>query len=246
MAQAAEPVQLHQATLKAFTDYVRAAETGMERTRAEGPFLGCDTAPERVAQLREGKLAAEFWSGKRPIKVPDGLIHDWIGAAFISGATVAQVLATIQQYDRHKELYRPEVIDSKLLSRNGDEFDIYLRVLKKKVLTVVLDTDHHVRYYALDAARWCCDSATTRICEVEDAGKPDETVGPPDAGYGYLWRLNSYWRFQERDGGVYVECRAISLTRDIPRALRWIIEPIVRKLPRESLLKTLEATRRAV
>jgi hypothetical protein len=246
MAQAAEPVELGQATLEAFTDYIRGAEAEMERTRAEGPFLWTDTSAERAAQLREGKLAVEFWSGKRPLKVPQGLIHDWIGAVFIPGATVGQVLATIQQYDRHKDLYKPEVIDSKLLSRTGDEFEIYLRLLKKKVITVVLETDHHVRYYALDPARWCCDSATTRISEVENAGRPNETVRQPDAGYGFLWRLNTYWRFQERDGGAYVECRAISLTRDIPKALRWIIEPIVRKLPRESLCRTLDSTRRAV
>jgi hypothetical protein len=61
-----------------------------------------------------------------------------------------------------------------------------------------------------------------------------------------LWRLNSYWRFEERDGGVYVECRAISLTRDVPTGLGWIVEPIVRKLPRQSLINTLTATRQAL
>jgi hypothetical protein len=81
---------------------------------------------------------------------------------------------------------------------------------------------------------------------VENAGSPKEKVLPPDTGHGFLWRLSSYWRFQEREGGVYVECRAISLTRDVPFGLGWVIEPIIQNLPRESLINTLEATRRAL
>jgi hypothetical protein len=94
----------------------------------------------------------------------------------------------------------------------------------------------------LDSARWCCRSYTTRIAEVQDFGKPTETALPPNSGYGFLWRLNSYWRFHERNGGVDLECRAISLTCDVPKGLGWIIDPIVRK----SLVNTLEATRRAL
>ena len=85
-----------------------------------------------------------------------------------------------------------------------------------------------------------------RIAEVQNAGSPKETVLPPDTGYGFLWRLGSYWRFQERDHGVNLECRAISLTRDVPFGLGWIIEPIIQKLPKESLIKTLESTRQGV
>jgi hypothetical protein len=98
----------------------------------------------------------------------------------------------------------------------------------------------------LSRTRWLCRSYTTRIAEVEDAGSPKETVLPPDTGYGFLWRLYSYWRFQERDDGVYIECRAISLTRDVPFGLGWVIEPIIQKLPKESLINTLEATRQGL
>jgi hypothetical protein len=138
------------------------------------------------------------------------------------------------------------VIASKLISRRENDFQIYLRLLKKKILTVVLDTDHDVQYRELERKRWTCRSYTTRIAEVENAGSPKESVLPPDTGYGFLWRLYSYWRFQERDGGVYVECRAISLTRDVPFGLGWVIEPIIQKLPRESLINTLVATRTAL
>lgn len=247
MAQAAETVRLTEATLAAFADYIREAEGGMERTlREEGGFLWSDGEAKRAGEVRNGETVAESWSGKHPVSVPDGLIHDWIGATLIRGATIEKTLAVIQDYDNHKNIYKPEVIDSRLISGNGNDFQVYLRLLKKKIITVVLDTDHDVHYSQVDAARWCCRSYTTRIAEVEDAGKADERVLAPDAGYGFLWRLYSYWKFQERDGGVHAECRAISLTRDVPKGMGWIIEPVIRKLPRESLINTLELTRRAV
>jgi len=138
------------------------------------------------------------------------------------------------------------VIDSTLISHQGNDFKIHLRLLKKKVITVVLDTDHDVHYLCLDRTRWFCRSYTTRIAEVEDAGSPRENVLPPDIGHGFLWRLYSYWRFQGKKDSVYVECRAISLTRDVPFGLGWVIEPIIQNLPKESLISTLEATRRAL
>ena len=151
----------------------------------------------------------------------------------------------VQNYNNHKNIYQPEVMDSKLISQEGNDFKIFLRVLKKKIITVVLDTDHDVHYSAVEAKRWICRSYTTRIAEVENAGTPAEKILEPDTGYGFLWRLYSYWRFDEKKGGVYIECRAVSLTRDIPLGLGWIIEPIIRKLPQESLIHTLECTRKA-
>ncbi len=247
MAQTAKVVQLKPETVKAFEAYVRDAEAAMDQTlHGSGPFLWSDESSERAQQVREGHVVAQLWFGKRPVDVPSGLIHDWIGAIFIPETTVKKVLALVQSYDNHKNIYTPEVIDSKLVSQQGNDFRIFMRLLKKKIITVVLDTDHDVHYQCLDRKRWFCRSYTTRIAEVEDAGSPKERVLPPDTGYGFLWRLYSYWRFQESDGGVYVECRAISLTRDVPFGLRWIIAPIIQNLPKESLVHTLEATRQAV
>jgi hypothetical protein len=169
-----------------------------------------------------------------------------IGAAFIRDVRIEDVLGRLQDYDNHMNIYRPEVIASKLIGHSGNDFQIYLRLLKKKVVNVVLDTDHDVHYSSLDRKRWLCRSYSTRIAEVENAGSANERVLPPDTGYGFLWRLYSYWRFQELHGGVFIECRAISLTRDVPFGLGWIFEPIIQKLPKESLINTLEATRRAL
>jgi hypothetical protein len=247
MTPTVKPVQLKPQTLEAFDAYVREAEAAMEQTLNGGsPFLWSDINAERAQQVRSGKVVAEFWSGRGPVRVPSGLIHDWVGAALIPGTTVDATLALIQDYDQHKNIYKPEVIASRLISHRGNNFTIYLRLLKKKIVTVVLDTDHDVQYRCLDSARWLCRSHTTRIAEVEKAGTPEEKALAADTGYGFLWRLYSYWRFQEREGGVWVECRALSLTRDVPLGLGWVIEPIIQKLPKESLMNTLEATRRAL
>lgn len=247
MAQTATTERLKPQTLETFSAYIRSAEEAMEQTPGgDTPSLWSDANPERSRQVHEGQILAEFWSGEGPVKAPRGLIHDWIGAAYIPAVTVERVLALVQDYANHKNIYQPEVIASKLIGHQGNDFQIYLRLLKKKIMTVVLDTDHDVHYRCLDRKRWLCRSYTTRIAEVENAGTPQERVLPPDTGYGFLWRLYSYWRFQERGEAVWVECRAISLTRDVPFGLGWVIEPIVQKLPKDSLIHTLEATRRAL
>ncbi len=250
MGRVVEPVQLKPETVKAFDDYVLAAEAAMAGTATQATgFLWSDARPERMQQVRKGAIIAEYWGEeklRRPLAVPAGLIHDWVGTVFVPDGTVAQVVALVQDYANHKNIYKPEVIDSGVVSRAGDRFQIYLRLLKKKIITVVLDTWHDVLYSSPGPHRASCVSHSTRILEVEHAGTPREIKSPPDTGFGFLWRLYSYWRFEERDGGVIVECRAISLTRDIPAALAWAINPIVQKLPKESLINTLEATRKAL
>jgi len=248
MARTANVVRLKPETLQAFEAYIREAEAGMKQTlHGSGPFLWSDVNAARAQPVRQGDIVAQLWSAQGPVKVPNGLIHDWIAAVFIPGTTVADTLALVQDYNNHKTIYQPEVIDSTLIRHHGNDFKIHLRLLKKKVITAVLDTDHDVHYFSLDPTRWYCHSHTTQITEVENAGGPKERTLPPDTGHGYLWRLYSYWRFEEKkEEGVYVECRAISLTRDVPFGLGWIIEPIIQSLPRESLIKTLEATRLAL
>ena len=195
MAQSANIVQLKPRTLAAFEAYIREAEAAMDPSlHGHGAFLWSDTDPQVAQQVRRGDIVAQLWSGDASVKVPNGLVHDWIAAAFIPGVTVADSLALIQNYDNHKNVYQPDVMDSKLIAHDGNDFKIFLRLLKKKIITVVLDTYHDVHYSPVDNTRWCCRSYTTRIAEVEDAGTDKETVLAPDTGYGFLWRLYSYWR----------------------------------------------------
>ena len=247
MAASVKPVELQAETVRAFDAYISAVEAAFQAA-----LHGCRTlfsgteATGREQRLRAGEVVAQLWAGKHPVPAPSGLIHDWVGAVVIPAVTLANTLACVQDYDHHKNIYQPEVVDSRLISRQGDDFTIYLRLRKKKILTVVLDTDHDVHYSRIEPFCCYCRSRTTRICEVQDPGASNEQILPPDTGYGFLWRLNSYWKFHEMSDGALVECRAISLTRDVPAALKWIVNPIVRSLPKESLCNTLAATRRAL
>ncbi len=232
-------VDLQPHTAAAFDDYIRNAEERFNREVHGGTFLWASGDAARLRRVRAGEAVAEPFAASADIEVRDGMIHDWVGAVFIPGVTLEKVIAEAQDYDSHKRLYGPELQESKLIDRNGDEFDIYLRLLKKEVITVVLNTNHHVRYYPLESARYYSVSHSTRIAEVENPGHPGEFELPPGHDHGFLWRLNSYWRFEQRDGGVYVECEAISLTRAVPDVFAWIVNPIVRTLPRDSLTNTL-------
>jgi len=239
-------VELQPHTVEAFDRYIRLAETRIDKQAHSATFLWVDGAPDRKLRVQRGEAIAEPSTGTGDTDVPDGSIHDWTGAVFIPGATLTKTLAMAQDYDTHKDIYKPEVQDSKLISRDGNEFLIYLRLLKKQVLTVVLNTNHEVRYFPLDATHWHSQSHSTRIAEVENPGEADESEMQPGHDHGFLWRLNSYWRFEERDGGVYVECEAISLTRSVPVGLGWLVNPIVRILPRESLENSLRTMRGAL
>jgi hypothetical protein len=184
-------------------------------------------------------------NGKK-IDVPDGMIQHWVGTMFIAGAAIPQVKAVLQDYENYKHIYNPEVIESKLISHQGDEYDIFLRLYKKQVLTVVLNSNYHVRYGLLDPRRMYVISHSTRIAEVKDTARPaagEEKVGDDT---GFLWRLNSYWRFEQADGGVYAECEAISLSRDVPPLLGWMIKGFLEKFPKESMQNTLRGTKAAV
>ena len=238
--------ELKPRTLEAFNAYMRKAEARLESQARSSEFLWVDRAPGRKRQALEGKVLAEPFAGSGEVEIEDGLIHDWIGALFIPGATLDQTLKFVEDYDNHKNFYKPDVLDSKTLSRDGDQFKVYLRLLKKKVLTVVLNTDHDIRYIRLDANRAYSRSYSTRIAEVDNPGKPGERELQPGKDHGFLWRLNSFWRFEQRDGGVYVECEAVSLTRDVPTGLGWMINPIIRTLPKESLAATLAETRQGL
>jgi hypothetical protein len=162
------------------------------------------------------------------------------------GATLGQAVGLLQDYDRHAEIYRPAIQRSKLVSRDGDVFRVQLRFYMKKVLTVVVNTENEARFTRPGPDRAASRIYSLRIAEVADPGTPQEREHPVGRDGGYLWRLYTYWRFLERDGGTYIQCEAISLSRGIPRMLGWLIGPFVTSIPRESLVFTLETTRKTL
>jgi hypothetical protein len=235
-------------TIAAFDQYVRATERGL----AAGPFLWVDRLPparrsEVLALIRRDMVSVESLrtlDNDREIDVPGGLIHHWVGTAFVPGGTLGQTLAILQDYDRHERIYAPVVARSRQISREGDRFRFFLRFNMKKVITVVVNSEHEALFTRPGPDRAEGWIHSTRIAEVENADGAGEREKPVGEDGGYLWRLNTYWRLQARDGGLYIQCESVSLTRGIPVGLGWIVGPFVTSIPKESLTFTLETTRK--
>jgi hypothetical protein len=257
LAHAAEPAlpKLKSETQQAFERYVKLTEARNEAELKRGTdLLWVDGLPESqrseaYAALKRGEVKMQKLETREngdTIRCPDGMIHHWAGVAFIPGAKLRDVLEVLEDYDRHFAYYAPDVERSKLESRDGDHFLVFLRFRRHKVVTVVLNTEHEVQYFHEAPGRAHSRSSAVRIAEVENAGKSDEREKKPGDDHGFLWRMETWWRMEERDGGVYVQSEVASLTRDIPTGLGWMIAPFVTSIPKESLAFTLEATRRAV
>src|SRR5437899_6750373 len=253
LSRTVHAAELKPAAVAAFDHYVQLTEQRMA-TELPGTFLRIDNLPtdQRDAgytRLRAGEVIDEqlqtLENGK-PIPVPSGMIHHWCGVAFVKGATLQKTLAFLQDYDHQDKYYAPDVQRSKLLLRNGDDFKIFLRLRKHKIVTVLLNTEYDVKYTTLDPSRSSSRALSTRIAEIETADQPDGAEKPIGNDSGYLWRLYSYWRFYERDGGVYIQLEAISLTRGIPAGFGWLIRPFITSIPQESLAFTLTQTRDAL
>ena len=249
VADGAAAAELRPPTVEGFNRYVAAYEA----QTAKGPFLWIDgdSAEQRRAHelARSGGLVMErirVRNGGRDIEIPDGIVHHWLGTVFVPGATVDKALALLQAYDRHADIYKPAIARSRLIGRNGDTFRFFLRFYAKKVVTVVLNSEHEARFTREDATRARSRLVSTRIAEVENPDTPQEREKPVGNDGGFLWRLNSYWRVVERDGGVYVQCETLSLTRAIPFGLNWIVGPFVTSVPRELLSFTLVTSRTAL
>jgi hypothetical protein len=247
-SQPARPADLKRETSAAFDRYIRAREGRLEvQSGSDGTFLWVDESPARRNQVRQGKILVQPVIDNGQVSVPDGLIHDWIGAMFVPGAVLEQIFAVVHDYNAYTKIYKPAVLDSKLLSHEGNQYSFFVSLRKKALLiTAVYDVDEISCDFALDRARRYNFTRSTRIVQVENFGKADERKLPVGQGSGFVWRLNGYSRFEQRDGGVYVELEAIALSRDVPFLLRWLVNPVVRNLSRESLFTVLKETREMV
>lgn len=212
----------------AFNAYVKHAESGM------------DWHPH-LKPSPDGSLMFAPGSGDGTAETEGGLIHDWVAAAYAPGVTIAKVLALFQDYAAYKVHYSPNVRESALLAHDGNHWRVYLQLYKKKIFSVLLDTEYDIEYRPLGGDRWAVLAPSTKVVEVDDGKQL-----PQGTGYGFLWRLNSYWILEPRPNGVYLECRAISLSRDVPVGLGWAVKPMLTAVPRESLGETLDSTLRAL
>jgi hypothetical protein len=242
-------------TMEAFSAYVRATDARNNAELQGGKdFLWIDALPEAARNRAYKSLAAgesqieqrSTLADGREIPCPDGMIHHWEGLIFIPGARLDDVLQVLEDYDRHSVYYAPDVARSRLEERDGDHFRAFLRFRRQKFITVVLNTDHDIRYFRDGPQLAHSRSSATHIAEVDNAGKSNEREKSRDDDNGFLWGVETWWRLLEKDGGVYVQSEVVSLTRDIPTGLGWMIGPFITSIPKDTLSFTLEATRKAV
>jgi hypothetical protein len=226
----------------------------MENNLHGNRFLVMDQLPdaqreEAYARLRRGELFIQEMhteDGHGPIRIPDGLIHHWVGVVFIPKATLREVNAVLEDYANEPKNYQPEIRRAKLIEQNGNKSKVYLQFFSKSIITVVLNGYFDVTIVSIDQTRSESISRSTRIAEVESPGSADEHERPDGGDHGYMWRLNSYWRIDEKDGGVYVQNESITLTRTVPVMLAWIVNPLIKNLPRDVLAHMLNDTQDAV
>lgn len=164
-----------------------------------------------------------------PADFPGAMLHHWRGTAFAHGATTAKFEALLRDFNSYPQVFSPEVLQARVLKEDGDRVQASMRIQQKHILTVVMDATYDVTFGRLDAQHRYSLSRSTRMLEVADED------------HGFLWCLNTYWSYEERDNGLYLQIEAVSLSRGIPAGLGWMLRPFVESVPRESLGFTLQS-----
>lgn len=239
---------LENETVIAWTAYIRAVDSRVqERLDGRKPFLWIDESAERRQQIMRGGILVEPVVAHGIQEVPNGLIHDWIGGMFIPNATLESMSAAALDYDRYKDFYKPLVVEAKLLActATGQKFSV---LWHRKVLfmNAAMRAEYSAHEVRIDSHRGYNVVDTVQVQQIDNYGRPNQKLLPPDTGDGFIWRMHNVARYEERDGGVYVELEAIALTRDIPPSLRWLVSRVVYHLSINSLTTTLQQTRDAV
>jgi hypothetical protein len=235
-------------TTETWDAYLKARMAEMQaRLKAGNHFLWLDEQPGRTEHVRTKGPYIQPIGDHIPAPIPSGLIHAWIGAGFVPNATIPDILRVVRDYDHYKDVYKPGVSVSKLNSEDGPADRFFLRFVNKSVVAkTALDSEGEASYFQVDEHRWYAYSNTTSIREIEKFGTPEEHKLPENEGMGLIWRLSSITRLEERDGGVYAELEAYALSRDIPAAFRLFVNPIVRRVSRDSLAVSLHQTKVAI
>jgi hypothetical protein len=231
------------AATAAFNSYTQGVEARLDaQHRSANGFL----APVDFARPRQGELIIDQLTSGVGTELPGALLHDWRGTAFIPGGKAADFERLMKDFDAYPKVYSPQVLTARILEHEGDHFQTTMRVEQKHVLTVVMDTTYDITFGRLDAQRGYSTTRSTNITEIDSPGTAHERVLGPGEEHGFLWRMNTYWSYEERDGGLYIQIESVTLSRSIPVGLGWVIGPFIESVPRDSLEFTLRATSNAM
>jgi hypothetical protein len=232
------------AAASAFNSYIAAVEARLDRQhRSPDGFLAPLASPAQTElRLRRGESIVEQLAPATGADLPGAMLHHWRGTAFAPGAKAADFDRLMRDFNAYPQHFSPQVLQAKLLAQQGDRLQAVMRVRQRHVITVVMDTAYDIVFGRLDARHGYSISRSTRISEIASPGTAAERALAPREEHGFLWRLNTYWSYEERDGGLYMQIESVSLTRSIPTGLSWAIGPFVESVPRETLEFTLRST----
>src|SRR3974377_2374611 len=194
-------------TIRSFDSYVSKTEEKNAKSLTSGSFLWIDDLEKAdrdatYAKLKRGEVVLQrILPQGQDREISGGMIHDWEGIAFIPKATLNEVLTLLQDYDRQSTYFAPDVEKSKIEEHSGNYYRVFLRFRRKKIITVVLNSEHDVNYFSDSSTRAHSRSSATRIAEVENAGEPSEKEKLPGHDNGFMWRMETWWRLEEKDGG---------------------------------------------
>jgi len=248
-------MELRHETAETFQHYVDLTDARMQSERDDPRrFLYLDSLPDKQEQamldrLRDGQIIAvpmRTTENGKSIEIPGGMVHHWLAIGFLPGVTLRQALALAQDYPRQEQIYGPDVQKVKVIAHDGQHYVVDFRFYRQAIVTVVYNTEFSVDYFEPDSTRAYTVARTTRIAEVENPGKPDEKEYPVGNDHGYMWRLNLYTRYEEKDGGVYMQEEFLALSRRVPAIFAWLVNPYVRSIPRDYLTGFFVATRKAL
>jgi hypothetical protein len=230
--------------VSAFNTYVNGVEARLaEQHRSQKGFLLLVVQnPQSEMRLRRGELIVEKLTSSTGADYPGGLLHHWRGTAFAAGATATDFERLMKDFETYPQHFSPQVLQAKTLTQKDDHFQAWMRVRQKHVITVVMDTTYEVIFGRLDARHGYSISHSTQITEIDSPNTRHERALDSSEEHGFLWRQYTYWSYEERDGGLYMQVESVSLTRSIPTGLGWVIGPFVESVPRDSLEFTLRAT----
>jgi hypothetical protein len=232
------------AAVSAFNAYIGKLEARLaQQHRSASAFIvPVASGADRDARLRRGELIIENVPPSGASDLPGAILFHRRGTAFASGAKAADFERLVKDINAYPQRYAPQVLQSKILAGQGDRFQATMRVRQVHIITVVMDMAYDIAFAHLDAQHGYTMAHSTNISEIDAPGTSHERALTPSEGHGFLWRLNTYWSYEERDGGLYMQIETVSLTRSIPRGLAWAVEPFVESVPRESLEFTLRST----
>ena len=212
---------------------------------AGGPFFAHDRLQSKGWRDEVMRGAVDMIKIDPPA-LPDAKIHHWVGAVFVPGVTLDRLLAVLKENAGKESRFYDDVEQSRLLTRDGDRLSVFMKLRRTSIITVTYNTEHQVEYARVTPTRATARSVATRIAELENAGTAQEREKAPGEDNGFLWKLNAYWRYEQVTGGVIVECESVSLSRAVPLLVRPVANPIVDRIARDSLSRTLASLRKVI